>query len=65
VQEIGSGKWFCEDIGDVFGGSNSHDCEFTVGNKFLDQVVFHLDMFDLWVPHLVFGEVTGGIVVAV
>ena len=64
-KEVRAGEGFRENVGDVLAGPNPRDSEFFVGNKFSDGVVLHSNMFDLWMPHMVFSQATRGVVVAV
>ena len=65
LKEVRAGEGFRKNVGNVVAGPNPRDGEFFVGNEFSDRVVLYSNMFNLWMPHMVFSQATRSVVVAV
>jgi hypothetical protein len=59
------GEGFGEDVSDIVTGLDMCDRDLIVFNKLADGVIFHLDVFDLGVPDMVFSQVAGSVIIAV
>ena len=49
-------EWFGKDISHIVKGADSLDKDFLVGDKFLDVVVLHANVFHVGMPYMIFSK---------
>jgi hypothetical protein len=61
--EVASIEGLCEDIGCVFAGADSLDIEIAVCDQFTSVVIFDSNVLNAGMPHVIFSESGGGVVI--